>query len=376
MIKNKILRFLFTLLIFLFCVGTPISCYLLFTTQGSSLFVKFLISKYVATKEIDIAKIQGNLSRGLIFSDLELGGLKGLPKGSVFKIQQLIVSLRPFKFDSLNFEIENGRLVLPNSEPIVLFASYKKVKLDVNIYSRKIDAKEILNLFVKDKSSKNISGVITNIDSYVGGSFTRPQLTGVFEVDSLSHEGFLLSKCPGSFAIYLKGKKSESRLNGAIVLQEGKIKAQNTIITIDECKILFYPDSDLPKIDFKGVSDMGETKIDIVFSSTFMNPILSLTSNKPHLPGTLLLMLVTGKEEKELQVSYQDKITSSQAKDLLDYFLTGKGADKIIEGLGVSKITLATEAAKNKPDNPSFQPLLPGVSKEVKQGTPKSESSE
>lgn len=364
--KNKILRFLLVIFVITFGIGLPLAWYLIFTTHGSTLLVKFAISRYVASKEININKIQGHLSQGLTLSEVELGGLKGLPAGSVFKIQQLRVSLHPFKFDSLNFEIENGRLVLPHSEPIVLFATYKKVKLDVNIYSRRIDAKEILNLFVNDKSAKNISGVISNVDSYVGGSFTRPQLTGVFEVDSLSYKGFSIKNCPGSFAIDLKGKKAESNPQGAIVLQQGDIIAQGTNIKIRDCKIIFSPDLELPSIDFKGSSIIGSTKIEIALSGTRDEPKLTLTSSQPHLPGTLLLMLVTGKEEKELQVTYQGQITTAQARDLLDYFFSGAGSDKVIDSLGVNKVALTTEAPATKAEADKAQPLLPGGGNEAK----------
>lgn len=357
-------------IVIIFCIGVPLACYLLFTTQGSTGLVKFILSKYVSSKEIRISKIQGYLSQGLTFTDVELGGLKGLPPASVFKIQQLRVSLRPLKFDSLNFEIENGRLALPHSEPIVLFASYKKVKLDVNIYSRKIDAREILDLLFKGNGAKNISGIISNVDSYVGGSFTRPQLTGVFEIDSLSQKGFSLSRCPGSFAIDFKGKKNEPRLRGAIVLQQGDIIAQAINVKIIDCKIIFSPEQDLPTIDFKGTTNIGETKIDIALTGTFEHPFLTLTSDKPHLSATLLLMLVTGKEEKELQVTYQGGITSSQAKDFLDYLFSGDGQDKVIASLGVNKVTLSPEPPKTKSEADASQPLLPEVSSETKQSVP------
>lgn len=368
--KNKILRFLFVSTVVIFCIGVPLAFYLLFTTQGSAGLAKLVLSKYVAYRDIRINKIQGDLSRGLTFTDVELGGVKGLPPGSVFKIQQLQVSLRPLKFDSLNFEIENGRLVLPHSEPIVLFASYKKVKLDVNIYSRRIDAKEILNLLFKERGAKNISGIISNVDSYVGGSFTRPQLTGVFEVDSLSHKGFSLSRCPGSFALAFKTKKNESRIHGAIVLQQGDIIAQAIKVRILDCKIIFSLDQDQPTIDFKGTTDIGETKIGIALTGTFEHPFLTLTSNRPHLPGTLLLMLVTGKEEKELQVTNQAGITGSQAKDLIDYLFSGVGQDKVIASLGVNKVTLSPEPPATKSEADASQPLLPEVSRETKQSVP------
>lgn len=368
--KNKIIRFLFISIAVILCIGIPLAYYLLFNTQGSAGLVRLVLSKYVSSKEIRISKIQGNLSQGLTFTDVELGGLKGLPPGSLFKIQQLRVSLRPLKFDSLNFEIENGRLVLPHSEPIVLFASYKKVKLDVNIYSRRLDAKEILNLLFKGKGAKNISGIISNVDSYVGGSFTRPQLTGVFEIDSLSQKGFSLSRCPGSFALDFKGKKNDPRLRGAIVLQQGEIIAQAIKVKIIDCKILFSPEQDLPTIDFKGVTNIGETEIDIALTGTFEHPFLTLISDKPHLPGTLLLMLVTGKEEKELQVTYQAGITSSQAKDFLDYLFSGTGQDKVIASLGVNKVTLSPEPPKTKSEADASQPLLPEVSSEAKQSAP------
>jgi autotransporter translocation and assembly factor TamB len=364
MLIGKILRVIILVFISCLLIGLLSAVYFLFTTRGSSSLVKFIISRYTVSGNIKAGKIEGTLSRGLKLIDLEINGIKGLPKGTVFKVQQVNVSCRPLKFDTFNLEMENGRLLLPHSEPIILFAGYKKVKLSANIYSRKIDAKEILNLFVKE--TKNISGIITNVDSYIEGSFTQPQLSGVFEVENLSHKNFSLIDCPGSFSIKFNGKKSDAKPSGAVVFQKGTIKAQNITIRIKECKILFSPDLEKPTLEFKGTSDIGEASIGINFTGSLDKPNLKLSANTPHLSGALLLMLVTGKEEKELKASYQGEITSEQAKQLLDYFIFSSPPDKLISSLGLSEAALSPEAEQGKLKDKKPQLLTTEVNTEPK----------
>ncbi|MBU2540847.1 MAG: translocation/assembly module TamB [Candidatus Omnitrophica bacterium] len=346
MLGNRIFRLIFVVIIVLICVGTALVSYFLFITSGSALLTKILLSQYVDSENVSIETIEGNLAQGLKLKDIQLKGFAGLPEESVLKIQQLNVSFRPIKFDTLNLDIENARLYLPYSDPIVLFASYKKVELDVNVYSRKVDAQEIMDLFAKDKDLDDISGAITNIDSYVKGSFTRPQLTGVFDVEKISYQELTFSDCPGSFAINLTGKGKDSQLQGAVVFKSGQVVSRDQVFRIKESRIIFSPDYEKILFDFKGSTKVRDTEIDIAFSGNFSDPSLKLTSKPPKLESILAFMLVKGtypQEAEELVLS-EVSFKKAMAKDLLDYFLSGKSIRDIMQRLGLGDIPAVSES--------------------------------
>lgn len=325
--------------------------YFLFTTGGSILLARLILSRYIDINKVTISHIEGTFSKGLKLTDIAIGDIAWLPKGSSLKIQRLELSLRPLKFDSINLDIENCRLIMPYSEPIVLFASYKKVNLDVNVYSKRIDAEDILKIFAKDKRLKGLSGAITNIDSYVKGSFTKPQLTGAFEVEKLSYKDLTFTDCPGSFAISIKKVNKQSGMQGALIFQSGLLAVKDVDINLKESRILFSQDYKEPVFDFQGNTNIDNVQILISLRGTVSNPYLYLTTDPQQPQNVLLFMLLSGKKlQEDHQVREQVmNLDPALTKEVLDYFLSGTDKLKISQALGISETPKNIQPEKTFP---------------------------
>jgi hypothetical protein len=320
--------------------------YCLFTTSGSSILARLVLAYYFGPDKVKIEGIEGALSRGgLKLENIEIDKIPFLPHDSSLKIQELMISLRPFKFDSVNLGVENCRLILPYSEPIVLFAGYKGVQLDVNVYSRKIDVEEVLRLFTKNKDLKDISGAITNVDSAVKGSFTHPQLTGIFEVERLSYKDISLTNAPGSFAVNLKAKAKESGIQGALVIQGGSLIAKDIQILLNESKLIFLPGSKEPLFDIRGVIERKDINIKMVLRGSLSGPILRLTSEPEKSENLLAYAVLKGKDLQDTKYFVVGSVNlgTKLSKEILNYFLAGSDPAALIASLGVSESPLQFE---------------------------------
>ncbi|MEW6008760.1 MAG: translocation/assembly module TamB domain-containing protein [Candidatus Omnitrophota bacterium] len=325
--------------------------YFLFTTVGSIFLARLILSKYIDINKVTISHIEGTFSKGLKLTDISINDIAWLPRGSSLKIQRLELSLRPFKFDSINLDIENCRLIMPYSEPIVLFASYKKVNLDVNVYSKRVDAEDILKIFSKDKRLKDLSGAITNIDSYVKGSFTKPQLRGAFEVERLSYKDLTFTNCPGSFAINVKKINKQPAMQGALIFQSGSLAVKDVNINLKESRILFSPDYKEPVFEFQGNANIDNIQILISLRGTVSNPYLYLTTDPQQPQNVLLFIVLTG---RKLQENHQVReqmmnLDPGLTKAVLDYFLSGTDKLKISQALGISETPKESQPEKTFP---------------------------
>lgn len=336
--KVCLLTIVLVLLLFL----SALIYYFLFTTKGSSAIAKFTLSRYLEPQNIDIEKIEGNLSETLSFYDLELENLKGLPEGSTIRIQKLEISFTSFNPGGLNIRIDNGRLKLPDSEPILFYGSYRESSLDINVYSKQVYLRSFFDSFTEGKLLSGVSGTISDIDIYTKGPLLEPELTGTFQIVGFSRNDFSLDNCPGSFGITLKNIKDDLRLFGEIVLKSGEVSGpKSTVIELKTCKILFFGNPKMPALDLKGVSIIEGTKIEIVLKGTMDKPDLQLKSEPPMPQERLLLMLTTGKSWKGTEAALsQGQISADLARDFLDYFVLAGSGSKIAQHLGISDISL------------------------------------
>lgn len=315
--------------------------YLLFTTSGSSFVVKRVLSSYLKPEKVEIQKTKGNLSETLLFENIECISLKGLPQKSTVKIQKLQVSFTSFNPSGLNLEIENGRLKLPDSEPILFYGSLKNSFFDFNVYARQLQLRELLDLFIENKTPGNISGRISELDIYVKGSSLKPELTGTFLIEEFSRNRFSIDSCPSTFSISVEDVKDSPKVFGEIVLRNGTVSGPKTaIIELQRSRILFSGNPKMPALDIKGISLIEGTKIEIALQGTMDKPELRLSSEPPMPEERLLLMLATGKSWKGAEMSLsQGRVSAELVRDFLDYFVFSGSGDSIAQRLGIDSVS-------------------------------------
>lgn len=316
--------------------------YFIFTSSGSSLITKLVISKYVESRDIDIKSTKGSLSQKLIFQDIEIENLKWLPKGSIIKIKKLGFYFTSFNLTGLNIEISNGRLILPDSESILFYGSYKDSSLDINTYSNYVNVKALLDMFFERKILKGFSGTTKDIDIYVKGTFLEPTITGELQIQEFQREGFLIFDCPTSFNLSFKGIKEELKIYGELNFSKGEISGTNTAtVTLNPSKVSFNGSYQNPSFNIRGTSNVEKTKINITLKGTMSKPELILSSEPPMPQERLMVMLVTNKSWKGAEESAsRGQISADLAADFIDYFAFGGTGSRIAQQLGISEISL------------------------------------
>ncbi len=330
------------LLIIVICVIVFLAYYLFFTTGGSSLVTKLALSRYISSEDIDFKSVNGNLAQTLSYEDIVFNDPRFLPEGSTLKIQRLDISFTSLSLTSLKVGIYNGILRIPNLDIILVNGGFGDRNLNLNLYSKNVGVHQALELFGQRNGLKKISGLLTDLDVYIKGTFFDPELTGTLIVDKLTREKFSITKAPCSFSLHLKEVKDELKLFGSVSLDSGAISGPKTaVINLLESNIIFKGDPKKPSFDVEGISTVEKVKIEIVLRGTLDSPELKLKSN-PSLPQEkLLVMLATNRSWKGAEAALsQGQISASLAQNFLDYFVFSGSGSKIAQKLGISDISV------------------------------------
>ncbi|MBN1913477.1 MAG: translocation/assembly module TamB domain-containing protein [Candidatus Omnitrophica bacterium] len=322
--------------------------YLFFTAAGATSIIKLFLSRYIAPESLSFSRAQGSIAQAVSYENIVLDSLDFLPGGSVLKVQKLKISFSSLSLSSLELDINNARLVMPNFDTVLFYGSLKQGDLDINVYSKSISAAEILNLFIKDDKAQKISGVIADFDAYIKGRLSEPQLKGEFNIIELSRNGFSLLNTPVIFDLRLKDIDKGLKVSGPVLLKGGNVSATKIIpVDLKESRIIFDGLPQSPILDLAGRSVVEQVKIDINLSGTPQKPELKLSSEPPHPEKILLLMLLTGKSWKSTEGMFsQGQLSADLAKDFIDYFFFAGAGARLAQGLGINDLSLILEKDK------------------------------
>lgn len=332
-IITGIVVFIFLSLVLGYCI--------FFTERGLNFFTKIALSYYTKSEDVEIKKIERTLPQSLSFHDISLENLKYMPPGTMLEIKKADIYINPFRIEESNLSVHNGRIKIPDSDPVLFHGDYKDGILDFNIYSKNIDIRQIAG-FIKDRVLKDITGNADNVDIYIKGRLFEPEVTGGFHISNLLRRGFSISDCPVSFELNLKEIMTGPKIYGDVTLDSGQISGPKTAaVKLVSGRISFSGKPDAPVFDFKGVSNIEGIKINIELKGTVEKPDLKLSS-EPFLPrGMLLLMLATNKNWKGVEgLLNQGQISPDIVKDFIDYFFFAGTGAKIARHFGINGILL------------------------------------
>jgi hypothetical protein len=311
-----------------------------FTTPGAKVVSNYAFGQYFKYDTFDYDKIDGNLSRGLIFENLELRDFEGLPNDSVLRIQKLFLRLTAFSIKGLVVETENCRLKLPVSDSIILSGQLKNGMLDFNVFSEGVRVEELIKVFAKKiKLTKNVSGTAGNIDLYLKGFYEEPKLTGGLVLEDVSVNGFSLSRVPVQLDLSFK-KLSGTDLLGTIRFVQGSITSRKTLVILEESRVTFDGDVRNPVLNFKGHSNIENVKISISVTGFKNKPEIHLNSMPPLPESQLLVMLATGQDWQGVESWLESGTLSPDvAKDFVEYFFFGGQGEPLARKLGLSHLS-------------------------------------
>jgi len=370
--NKRVISSVITVVIVLFCVSAASACYFLFTPKGSGFLAKFALSKFAGSNDIQFAKAEGMLARKLSLYDIEIKDIKGLSKDSELKIQRLDIYFSSFGIRGLNIEVDNGRLILADSDAVLFYGKYAQKDLDFNVFSRRVDIGGLLSLFSANSALENLSGSLSDLDVSIKGALNESKLIGNMQIDKLTRNGFSMIGCPVALKIDVKDIIDKPKLYGEVVLKSGTVQGPKSKAKLSLSKIIFSGDPMKPRLDVRAISTIERVKIDIELKGTIEEPDLKLTSEPARSQERLLIMLATGKSWSATEASlFQQKPSLGVAKDFIDYFILGGQGSNLASKLGISDVSLkyekqtkGIEAKKMVTDKTS---VIYGIEQEVKE---------
>ena len=320
------------------------------TPQGSQALIRWAINTYEWDRQVDVSSLNGDFWHGLTMTGIELNEVVGLPPGSRVKIHSLSVALTALTLDGLTVEIENGRVVLPDSDdPILFFGRLAAGRIEAEVFTRDLRAREIWMFFpAVSYQVKNITGALEDIDLKVTGPWSEPQIRGTLLVREVSYSGIALREAPVELQVTVPDLlRSPDKILGRFLFRSGQIASRATLVTLQESLVHLQEELDNPDLNIKGDSQIGKTKIKIAVKGRLKDPQVSLTSN-PALPkAQLMVMLATGHSWKGMTSSFEQGTLSPQLlSDFVDYFFFAGQGGKMAEAFGIKDVSVRMEEGR------------------------------
>lgn len=316
-----------------------------FTPEGSRLAAEWAIKKWAEPKSSNIRRVRGTLAGEVRLRNVELESPRGLPPGSVVRVQELRADLDPLSPMDSQVSLSNGRAFLPGSQdPIVVFVRWKEQKLDGSVYARAFGVADLNELGGETWSMPyGFSGTVRDLDCDVRGTPGSFRVWGRVAADSLTYYRVSLKDAP--VRVNLRVKKSKRHrgveLRGQLVFLGGTVVSRKTSVRLQQSRLRFYGDFKRPLLTLHGTSEVEGTKIRISVRGTPSKPELRLTSDPP-LPETrLLLMLATGKGWKSGETLAGGKeIPLDLARDFMGVFFLSESEEALLQKLGLADISV------------------------------------
>ncbi|MCK5014513.1 MAG: translocation/assembly module TamB domain-containing protein [Candidatus Omnitrophica bacterium] len=314
----------------------------LFTTAGSRAIVTTLISKYTDAKNITFENVTGTIAQGVTFKNIEIKSVKELSNETILKIQKLFIKLKDFNYRNIFVEIENARLKLPASEPIIITGNLREQMLDVNIYSNGFTVNEIVSYLPDLKKLIPIKGEVTGVDLYIKDHYFEPRVVGDFKISKFHYKGFTLTECPARVDIELKEIQNDARSFGYVNIRDGNLQSQKSIIKQMKGSINFSGHWNQISFNLSGKAKIEKVNIEIGLKGYLDKPELSLSSEPSFSRQKLMVMLATGKSWRSVENVMDAGIISSSemTKDFIDYYFFAGKKNKFAELLGIHDVSV------------------------------------
>ncbi len=369
----------------LLALGVWGAWWLVSTTPGARSWLPIVLRHAIPAKQFHLGAIDGSLLNGLRLSKMSIAELPGwwgksriviegletssllqalsgqgglrlhdvqwtdAPFAADVSVQRIEIQW-PIQWDRVQL-IENARLRLPLSEPILLAGSQQHGRFDLKLYAKTLDVHEVVALLTHAPAWQSLAGIVNDLDVSIEGPVNGLMWRGSWQVTRLSRYDFTITECPGTFTLTMRGLPATLTTEGDITCQAGTVSSRQTVASLLPSQVVFTPTAVgvSATFDVQATSTVGGTPIRMALRGTTQQPDLRLTSTPPLPQGVLLAMLVTGKQWKGAQDALtQGVISSDLALDFIDYFVLGGLSGKIANRFGISGLSLRHNPETNR----------------------------
>lgn len=348
--RRSLLR---TILILFFFIGITMAMAaffawrVLYTPGGAEVAAQKAIEHFVDDAEISVASSSGNLREGVVFKDMEIELLRG-GTSSVLKIQELTLKLEGFDLDSVSANVNNARLLLPQADPVVFFATIDHGKISIDGSTKTLSSRVIEENLPVDLG-KDISFDIADIDLQVSGTRSLLKLDAKFNINAASYKEFKGSGSAVQITGDLEKRSGDWRPTGLVLIKGGEVSGKKTaVVVLEQGKIKFDKLWEEPELDIKGRSKVEKVKIDVTVKGSYKKPEIVLVSEPSFPQEKLALMLATNRSwsATEQAIKSGQVLSTDAAKEFLNYFFISGRENSFLKRMGIRDLDIQVEKGK------------------------------
>lgn len=342
---RKLIRFLRRLFLLAGLSGlAAVFGYLFLTPAGSWRLCRAVLSRKLENHSVTARRVDGSILTGLRLSQVMSTNLPKTPRGTELRIRLLSVSLPILDLRHPSIIVRDGRLDLPDSEPVLISGEYREGRMHLNLYSRMLDTREVLGCFLSEKDARKFSGPVGPLDLDWTGPLEKLEVQGVFQIQQLNYYTFALVDAAGTLALTVRPGSTREGLIGEVRIERGILNLKNCSVKMEASRIIYAGDPKQPVFDLAGTALIEKIPVRVVFKGTFRRPELRLSSDPPLPQEQLLLMLATGKRWRGMEgVSQEGGLPLDLVGDFLDFAVFGGTGSHLAQRLGVQGSLLVTD---------------------------------
>lgn len=334
----------------IFAIGTAVFCltlayFLLFTTLGSSLVIKWVILNLSKAKSVQFQKARGSIRDKIALENICVKGLQGFPTDSMVIIRQINIRLSKFSKEGLHIDISGGSLISSESEPVHFSGTLKRNFLDFSIHCALINFQQLSCLFPMIKIPQAISGNLKNIELKVSGPLEEQMVSGAFAADTILYENYIIRK--GLFRIAASARllKELSSMKGLITVKnmEVRLRGIHDIETnIQKANIEF---------NARDINSIAVKVLQGRLTSPAFEPILFYGDYKGGLFDFNIYSRRIGIDSIISLLNWQKSLTAVKGSFVdVDFYLQGSVREPLLRGIAfVEKLNHGTFSLRDAP---------------------------
>ncbi len=319
---------------------------IIYTPKGGEFAVVKAAEYAIDSQEMTVASSRGSLRRGLVLTDLVLEF--EAKSDAVIKIQELTLRIDDVSKEGIVAEIHNGRIIIPNADPVVFFGKIINGNIDIDGSTKSLNRRVLTENFPMNLTS-DIYFDVANVDFRIDGTLSFLKIKASFDLKNGLYKKFKAKGARVRIEGDIEKKVNDWKPSGDIVVVGGEVKGEKTAtVNIVKGVIGFNKLWLEPDLDIRGKSEVDKVKISINVTGNFKKPNIILTS-EPSVPKEkLLLMLATnrGWEATAEAIKAGQVVSADVAKEFINYFLFSGGRSDLMKKLGIREIDVRIEKGK------------------------------
>lgn len=320
---SKMTKFILGALIFMLLLIWGLLYFVFFTSSGADFILQETMAMHFPSTALWM-ETQGNLVDGIVMENVEFSDIPDFPIPNKLRIQHFYAKADGLSLNKVTAHLQNARLMLPDSDPIVFSLDVADGMIKGNIYTRVLVSNDLS--WIPIRIPNHFSAAVQNLDIHFEGDWSGIMFSGSFDIVKVQREHFLFQNSSCTFNLLVKGSKFKAiGLYGEAIFKDGTISGKRTaLVSLNEGKLVFDGDPFNPRFDIRASSQVEKVKMDITVNGYFHQPDLYLRSSSGLSQDRLLMMLATNQAWSQTEQGLVDQnLSAGVVKDFLDYFLSG-----------------------------------------------------